>query len=204
MAGIVSRVIKAIRVELANGDKVTDVQANTSANANLTPHLYLGPGEDSLPLPDDFCMLIPTKQSGVYSVVGFLDPQANQFAQPGEKRVYSRDEDGNETASIWLKQSGDIVAENEKCLFELLSDGSIALKNKSGESDLGLITMNGTTGSISLNGVVIDSEGNISNITSVTSNGEVTAQAGANSVKLSTHVHTGNLGAPTTPPTPGT
>jgi len=38
----------------------------------------------------------------------------------------------------------------------------------------------------------------------ITADGEITAMAAGAKVSLSTHLHTGNLGAPTSPPTPGT
>lgn len=46
--------------------------------------------------------------------------------------------------------------------------------------------------------------GNLTVEGNIVATGEVTAKEGVNEVNLSTHRHTGNLGASTSPPTPGT
>jgi hypothetical protein len=50
----------------------------------------------------------------------------------------------------------------------------------------------------------IEHTGNIKTTGSITAEGEVTAMDGPSKVGLSTHLHTGNLGALTSAPTPGT
>lgn len=47
-------------------------------------------------------------------------------------------------------------------------------------------------------------DGNLTVTGDIIADGEVTAMASSSPVSLSTHLHTGNLGAPTSPPTPGT
>lgn len=92
---------------------------------------------------------------------------------------------------IWLKNTGDILSENENGAFLLKADGSQKGSNSAGSFELQ------AGGTIDLNGVTIDPSGNI--ITSGTINAnDVTADN--QDVTLSTHT-TPAFGVP---PTPGT
>jgi phage baseplate assembly protein gpV len=48
-------------------------------------------------------------------------------AQPGEKRIYARDGEGNEVAEIWLKGSGEIVISNGSAEATLGADGTVTV-----------------------------------------------------------------------------
>lgn len=69
--------------------------------------------------------------------------------------------------------------------------------NSHSEGDQNIIGDITVTGDVTIGG-------NLTVTGDIVANGEVTAMAASNPVSLSTHLHTGNLGAPTSPPTVGT
>lgn len=137
----------------------------------LEPENFVPCGDDAPPLPTDFAAIKESTARGTTQVVGFVDPKNKGKALGGEKRIYARDpDDGSVVAEGWLKGNGDIA-------FTSIKSG----------------------GKITLNGVEIDQQGNI------TAPGDVTAMSGSpgTSVKLSTHLHPTGTG-PSGPPEVGT
>ena len=72
----------------------------------------------------------------------------------------------------------------------LKGDGSLVIENGAGKLELA------PNGDVTINGVVIDTNGNVA------APGDVTAMAAGPSVHLSSHVHPTGVG-PSSPPTPG-
>ena len=68
--------------------------------------LYAPSGDDSPPLPEDRVLLIKIDGSGKNIVAGVLSE--SQGAEPGEKKLYSRDNNGDAQAIIYLKSDGTI------------------------------------------------------------------------------------------------
>lgn len=94
------------------GVKVTDVKVDPGAGANVTPHHYAGPGDDSAPLPSDRVVIVRDLRTGVEVAVGYLDPKSPQKAVPGEFRGQARNAAGDEVAQIWLKKTGEAILSN--------------------------------------------------------------------------------------------
>lgn len=68
------------------------------------------PGEDTQPLPGDFCSFEALGKSGTKHATGYHDAKTEQKAGPGEHRTYARDSSGNTVVEMWL-QSGKLHIE---------------------------------------------------------------------------------------------
>ena len=154
------------------------------SGASLTTEHFMSAGDDSKPLPDDYAVIVPIENTSNAAVVGFVDPRNTPVTEPGEKRIYSRDTEGNVVAAVHLKNDGAVEVTNAE-------GGSLVLQ---------------PSGDIVLNGVTIDTNGNITTsgdigATKVTGSTEVTVGVTA----LSTHLHAvttapGSTGGPVGPP----
>lgn len=74
--------------------------------ANVTAETFAPSGDDSPPLPDDRIVLVQTDGTGNFVAVGVLS--VSQGAKPGERIMYSRDENGEVQAAIKLLNDGKI------------------------------------------------------------------------------------------------
>jgi len=129
----------------------------------LTADHFAPVGDDSPPLAGDFAALEESAGAGAEQATGYSD-DTEKKAAPGEKRVYARDAAGEVVAELWLK-----------------GDGSIEITSiKSGSE-------------VTINGVTIDQDGNIS------TPGDV--EIGPAGLSLLTHVHiSGGSGSPSSGP----
>lgn len=73
---------------------------------NVTAKMYGSSGDDAPPLENDRVLLEPIEGTGNFAVAGVL--AKTQGAKPGERIIYSRDEDGNKRAVIYLMNDGSI------------------------------------------------------------------------------------------------
>ncbi len=64
-------------------------------------------GDDSAPLPDDSAALAESPETGGLQVTGYHDATQRK-AQPGEKRIYSRNAAGVVVAEVWLHADGAV------------------------------------------------------------------------------------------------
>ena len=139
----------------------SEVTADPGGGALVAAGHYASPGDDSQPLLGDYVVLVPGPGTGREVAVGYADPANTPLSEPGDKRLYSRDAGtGVAAASIWIKADGSIVVTN--------GTGTITLE---------------TGGDIDLNGVTIDTLGNIV-ATSITADSVV-----ADSKELAGHTH---------------
>lgn len=83
------------------------------------------PGDDSHPLPGDYAVLVELPQSGRFAAVGYVDPQNEQTAGPGERRIYARAADGARIVALWLKADGSASLSNASGFFTLREDGAV-------------------------------------------------------------------------------
>lgn len=60
------------------------------------------PGEDSIPIAGDFAAFDELGKSGSKHAVGYHDTKSESTSQPGEKRFYSRTEQGAKIAEIYM------------------------------------------------------------------------------------------------------
>jgi len=132
------------------------------------------PGEDCQPLPGEFGAAVELVQTGKTAVVGYLDQENESKALPGERRVYARNDDGEIVCTMWMHNDGVVDITNNNGSFQMTANGDV-----------------------NINGVTIDTNGNISTIGSLSAVGVTDSTT---SVTLGTHIHAG-IG---TPPTPGT
>lgn len=169
MAGVAE--VKAFE----RGDDGPTVKVDRGGGDNATVDHYEPSGSDSQPLPGDTVALGEDAEAGTEYAAGYHDTTTKK-AGPGEKRIYGRTPGGQVAAEVWCKADGTVVITN------LLAPAGGAVEV-------------GADGTITLNGVKIDAQGNVS------APGEVTAKATSAAVALSTHVHPTALG-PSGPPTP--
>lgn len=169
--GWIGKILSFTRRTKANGVKFSDVKIDVGGGDIKTGQHYESAGNDSFPLKTDKAIAIEIPRTGGVAVIGYLDPFDNKVAMAGESRMYSRD-----------PGTGLVVAQ-----FHLKADGSIAGSNANGSFELQF------GGNFVVNGVKIDTGGNI------TTSGDVTA----GTISLKTHTHpAGTPPGPTGPPIP--
>ena len=154
MGGLIGKLLSFVRV-VRNGANLSDVKTDVGGGDVLTATHSQGSGIDSVPLPGDYPITIKIPRSGGIVTVGFVETDAQQKAGAGDTRFYARGADRLETIEFWLKADGTGLLSNSNGQFELRPDGSIRGQNANGHYEL---LANGT---IDLNGVTIDTDGNI-------------------------------------------
>lgn len=106
--GAIARLIKS-----ENGDDKEIVQTvEVHYGENKYCDQYGPSGEDSPPLAEERVVLADVEGTGNAVSVGVLTKSLG--AKPGEKLIYSRDQSGNVTAMIHLKNDGTVIIETEK------------------------------------------------------------------------------------------
>jgi len=135
--------------------KVTEVKCDIGGGYIVTGQQFAPSGDDSMPLPGDYSVLMDTTGTGNIALLGYVDPLDQQLALPGEKRLYARNVEGFVVATAHLKNDGTIISWNGKVSTTMNPDGSSTLTNGSGTQTLL------ANGDINLNGVVIKPDGTI-------------------------------------------
>jgi hypothetical protein len=163
-----------------NGVKVNDVKVNPGGNPNITAQHFSDPGDDSYPLPGDLVALNDDSGTGREYVAGYLDPNNQQKAQLGDKRIYGRNADTGQTVvEIWLKNDGTAIVSNNKGSVELLPNGGTIVRTPettfSISAEGSILGQNGNgsfelaqNGDFFVNGVTIDTSGNITSPATIT------------------------------------
>ena len=163
---IVQNFIRAVR----RGINLSDTQCDPGGGANVKAYHAQQPGDDSHPLPDDTAVLVDLPRSNGFAAVGYIDPKNTQTAQPGARRMYSRDADGNQVAEVHLHNDGQIRASNAAGfvdlgaggIIEANSGGAILELQPGGQGEIrngaGFIRLL-ADGSVSINGFVISPTG---------------------------------------------
>lgn len=156
----IATVLSFVRVT-RNGANISDVEVDPDGGSNITAEHSAPAGLDCPPLPDDSAVAVPVQGSGRFVVVGYFDPANAGSAEPGEVRLYARDEEGVIVSAVHLKNNGTIEAANENGQFSLQAGGNFVV-----------------------NGVTIDTAGNITTPASV-----VAPSIVANGKELADHAH---------------
>ena len=193
--GLIGRILSFVRAQ-RNGAQISDVKTDPGGGPNITAEHFAPAGDDAHPLPDDYVYAARSPQRGRYAAVGYVDTANASKAQPGEKRIYSRDSGGNQKAEVWLKADGTVVSENDQGSTTLAPDGSFEAENGNGSMTLaadGSILGQNAAGSFELqtggnfvvNGVTITTAGQI-----ITPTGITTPSAVINGVEADGHIHT--------------
>lgn len=165
MSNKISKIISFVRA-IRNGAKLSDTKNNPGGGALITSEHFADPGDDSHPLPIDYCAIMGIIRSGGSDgvAVGYADIINEKLSQPGEKRIYARDESGAEVGHIWLKNTGEIEITNGSGSFVMAPGGTVTI-----------------------NSVVIGTDGSITTPGDITAN-EVQTDGG---IILGNHTHGG-------------
>lgn len=97
------------------------------------------PGDDSPPMPGDYSANMENSPSGTFVAVGYIDPNNESSASPGEKRIYARGGDGQQVSQVYQKNDGSVEISN-------LAGGSVLMESG---------------GDVLINGVRITTDGEI-------------------------------------------
>ena len=114
------RIARMIKTEIENFIVQT---VEMYFGANVTAETFAPSGDDSPPLPDDRIVLVQTDGTNNFVAVGVLS--VSQGAKPGEKILYSRDENGEVKAAIKLLCDGSIQ-------MQTFGDAGINFTDKAG------------------------------------------------------------------------
>lgn len=138
------RISKLIKTAI---DKYIEQTVEAYLGANITALTFAASGDDSPPLKDDRIALMKIDGSGAFACVGVLS--VSQGANPGERILYSRDEDGNPRAVLKLLGEGE---------FEFLTlddNGEEKASVKMKKDELTFIDENGNEIVCDKNGITI-------------------------------------------------
>ena len=102
-----AKVLRSERRIEEDGSHTTYVVVDRGGDDTVTAQVMLAPGDDALPEPGDFAIIEDAPGGAI--AIGFHDPGNAGVAEPGERRFYVRDEDGNPVAEIWIKRDGTLV-----------------------------------------------------------------------------------------------
>ena len=153
--GMISRLLAYTRIADRFGAAVSDVKHDPGAGANETGEHFQTANTDAVPLPDDYLVTVNVQRTGGEVVVGFIDPQQQQTAQPGEHRAYSRDAQGQQVAHAYLRNDGTVILQNDRATVEIKPSGEVNTQNSAGFYKLQ------DDGTVNINGATIDPSGNI-------------------------------------------
>lgn len=98
-----ARIGRHLKTEI---DKYIEQVVETRLNYNQSAMTYAASGDDSPPLENDRIVLVQVDGTGRFVAVGVLT--ASQGAKPGEKILFSRDEDGEVKSVLRLLNDGKI------------------------------------------------------------------------------------------------
>lgn len=177
---------------------VSDARCNPGGGAVVDAYHVQPAGDDCHPLPTDTLALVEVPRSNNYAAVGGVDPNNRQTAEPGERRVYSRNADGEQVAEVFLHNDGQVRTSNDNGFIDLAANGDIEASN--GQASVSLvgttITLDdGAGGSISISNGVITLTGTAINLVGpINANGATISQAGqitdADGLSVHGHNHT--------------
>ena len=124
--GILGRVLKYTIAD-KRGVNTPVVKSTLRARDNVQAEVFIAPGDDSPPLPDDMGFFAGNSRTGGKVFLGAIDQVNGPEAEPGEKRLYARDSDGAVVATAWLKGTGEVLIENDNGSVTLKANGDIEL-----------------------------------------------------------------------------
>ena len=116
------RIARALSV-IENKIKARSNASDVNESEHLQPL-----GDDSKPLPQDDGWSDRTNENGGDIYLGAFDYE-NKVTEPGEKRIYGRDADGNAVNQVYLKKDGAIVISNDSYSKTINPDGSFTETN---------------------------------------------------------------------------
>lgn len=160
MGGMIAKVIQFFRGTNTFGANIEEAIVDPGSEANVTGSVFQPAGDDAQPVDGDFAVCVDLLSTGSVSVVGYNDPKNARVADKGEKRIYARDTAGAVVSSIWLKNDGSVIWTNGSGTIQMAAGGTVTI-----------------------NGVTIDTSGNLS--------ANTVEQTDGGSIDLGSHVHGG-------------
>ncbi len=175
------------------------VVVDSGGGPNITVDHFSPPGDDSEPMRGDHCVVSQSARTGGGVTMGYRDTVNDSKSDTGEKRMYARDKSSGITVvEVWLKNDGTCIVANSEGSITLSSDGGVKCCNLSGSFDLK------SSGDFVVNGVTIDTDGNIKQPLSSSIEAGLSLKVGG--VEMSLHSHLqgadsdSNTQAPVGPP----
>lgn len=159
-------------LEFIRGDVFDSLKSDIGGDDIHTSQIFASVGEDSQPLATDYSVSVSTPGSGKRAIIGWIDSKNKNKSNPGAKRQYSRDSEGNVVAEFILDNDGSVTVNND--------NGSIVLESG---------------GNVVINGVTIDASGNITSPATITADTDVVGGG----ISLVGHIHSGSPTAPDGP-----
>ena len=107
--GFVAKVLSFLRTD-ENGIKSSDVKVDRGGQRNITGEHFQPSGFDSVPVDErDYAIAIKIPGSDRYVIVGYVDPENDPVAQPGESRIYARNpQTGVVVAQVYVQSNASI------------------------------------------------------------------------------------------------
>ena len=140
------RIGKHLKAEI---DKYIEQVIETRLNYKQTALTFAPSGDDSPPIKDDRIILVSIDGNGKFAAVGVLT--ASQGAKPGEKILYSRNEDGEVQAVLSLLNDGKVKLETPEEVsvatetnIEVSASQKMTLKAQQMELTGGMLKCKGT------------------------------------------------------------
>jgi len=122
--GRIARVLES-KVD-SDGFLILKVEVDYKNNKQI--ELYSGPGDCSRPLPEDKVLIIEKEGTGEYAGIAILNE--DQSEDEGEKKLFSRDANGNIKTSVYFKKDGKLIIDCDSDI-EIKSDSKIKMMNGS-------------------------------------------------------------------------
>jgi len=155
----IGRLLSFVR-STKNNAKISEVKLNPGGGNNITAEHFSDIGDDSRPLKNDYLVYVYLKRSGGMAVVGYLDTKNEQKANAGDKRIYSRNSDGDQVSEAWLKNDGSISLNNDNGSILLQANGEININGVRITTDGQIITAAGINVDTHIHPQANDSAGN--------------------------------------------
>jgi len=122
--GRIARVLES----KVNSDGFLILKVEVDYKNNKQIELYSSPGDCSRPLAEDKILIIEKEGTGEYAGIAILNE--DQSEDEGEKKLFSRDANGNIKASVYFKKDGKLIIDCDSDI-EIKSDSKIKMMNGS-------------------------------------------------------------------------
>jgi hypothetical protein len=119
--------VKSFTRRTVNNIMFSDVKIDPDGGSNITVEHFANPGDDSVPLTIDKVVTVSIQRTGGEVAVGYNDPNNQQKALAGDKRIYGRNSNGVEVNQVWLKNDGSVVIDNGAGSFEMQAGGDVVI-----------------------------------------------------------------------------
>jgi hypothetical protein len=131
--------IDSVERSATDGFETTDVKIDVGGGEVVTPPQAAPPGIDAHPLLTDKAVTTGTPGDSGEVVVGYLDGKNLGVSAEGEFKANGRAADGTILVSVWVKNDGTAIIENDGAKLELKLDGSVELSNSKGAYSLDVL-----------------------------------------------------------------